>query len=109
MLASSLRVQLVADVDTINAIHQSAGDEMSAEPINIPTNDQKFGVAELAAIIVIAKGIAEIAELLAKAYRTFRGSKTITIKTPKGTVTIEGDASITTETIRAQLEAAAVV
>jgi hypothetical protein len=98
------RIQLVSDKESIGALSQAAlADSVSTEPAEIPVSDQPFGLAEAAAIIAIVHTSAEIAALLVKAYKALRGKKKITIKSPKGSLTIEADNSVSAEEIFQQI------
>jgi hypothetical protein len=107
MTSSSVRIQLLSDAEGIDAISDAAAARSIATgPIPIPMSDQRFGIVEAAAIVAIVKGSVEVVELLVNAYKKLEGRKKITIKTPKGSVTIEGDDSISTGTIQKRIEEA---
>jgi hypothetical protein len=110
MTEASLRIQFVSDRESIDAISEAAAaDSVVTEPHEIPVSDQRFGIAEVAAIIAIVHTSAKIAELLCKAYKALRGQKKITVRTPKGSVTIEGDGSTPVELILKQIEDAGIL
>lgn len=104
-----LRIQLVSDRESIDAVRRSAAEGIASEPTEVSNSDQRFGIAELTAIIVVVKTALEVAVLLADAFKAVRGPKTITIKTPKGSVTIQGDGSMPPEAILEKLQAAGVL
>jgi hypothetical protein len=109
MSAESYRIQLVSDKESIVALSQAAvADSVLTEPLEIQVSDQRFGIAEAAAIIAIVHTSAEIGALLVKAYKALRGTKKITIRTPKGSLTIEADGSASVEAIRQQIESAGI-
>lgn len=105
MTKAGFRIQFVSDSESIDALSQAAAaGSVPTEPHDIPVSDQRFGIAEAAAIIAIVHTSAQIAALLVKAYKALRGQRKITVKTPKGSVTVEGDSSIRTEAILKQIE-----
>lgn len=107
MTSSSVRIQLLSDIEGIDALSRTASTRsIATEPISIPMSDQRFGIVEAAAIVAIVKGSAEVIELLANTYKKLEGRKKITVKTPKGSVTIEGDDTILTGAIQKRLEEA---
>ena len=110
MTDAGLRIQLVSDRESIEALSQAAvADSVATEAYQAPMSDQRFGIAEAAAIIAIVHTAAQIAELLVKAYKTLRGQKKITVKTPKGSVTIEGDSSTPFKVILKQIREAGIL
>ncbi len=110
MTKAGLRIQFVSDSESIDALSRvAAAGSVTTEPHDIPVSDQRFGIAEAAAIIAIVHTSAQIAELLVKAYKALRGQRKITVKTPKGSVTIEGDSSITIEAVLKQMENARIL
>jgi hypothetical protein len=70
------------------------------------SSDQNFGLVEGAVIVGIVYTSAQIAELLAKTYAVLRGKRKIILKTPKGSVTIESDASTSVADILREIESA---
>lgn len=110
MTTKGFRIQIVSDSESINALAQVASDDLLAsEPQEIPTSDQRFGIAEAAAIVAIVHTSTQIAELLVKAYKDFRGHRKYTIRTPKGSVTIEGDSTTRAEAIIGQIDEARIL
>jgi hypothetical protein len=109
MLRPSFRIQFVSDRESIGALSQvAAADSVATEPFEVPVSDQRFGLAEAAAIVAIVYTSAQIAELLVKAYKQLRGKKKITVKTPKGSVTIESDSSASVDVILKEIENAGI-
>jgi hypothetical protein len=99
-----MRVQLISDPETIEALSRAAiSDSSVTQPYEIATSDQRLGLVEVAAVVAIVRSSAEVAQLLARAYQALRSKKKITIKSPKGSVTIVGDASIAGADIEKQL------
>ena len=110
MAKAGFRIQLISDRESINALSQAAAaGGVVTEPHEVPVSDQRFGIAEVAAIAAIIHASAQIAELLVKAYKEQSGQHSITIKTPKGSVTIEGDSSTPVEVVRKMIEDAAIL
>jgi hypothetical protein len=110
MNTKGLRVQLLSDSESIDAIGKIAAmDSVATEPAELPASDQRFGIAEAAGIIAVIHTSAEIALLLAKAFKLVRGQKKITLRTPRGSVTIEGDATTAEDVILAKIKAAAII
>jgi hypothetical protein len=105
-----LRIQLLSDREGIDALTQAAAaDSVTTETSEVQTSDQRFGVVELAAIIAIVHGTAQIAELLVKAFNSLKSDKTITVKTPKGSLTLEGGPSTSVEKLLEQIEASGIL
>lgn len=105
MTSSNVRIQLLSDVGGIAALSRAAATRsIVTEPISLSMSDQRFGIVEAAAIVAIVKGSAEVVELLANAYNKLQDRKKITIKTPKGSVTIEGDNSISPKAIQERID-----
>ena len=110
MSAQGLRIQLISDGESLNALSKVAASESIAiESAEIPKSDQRFGLAEAAAIVAVVRTSVQIAELLAKAYKLMRGRKKITIKTPRGTVTIDADSETAADTILAKIQGAGIM
>jgi hypothetical protein len=99
-----IRIQLVSDRASIEALSEAAiAESINTQAHEVTVTDQRLGIAEVAAIIAIVRSSAEITQLLARAYQALRSKKKITIKSPKGSVTIEGDASTLREDIDRKL------
>lgn len=110
MSQTGFRIQLISDSESIDALSQAAAaDSVVTEPLEIRGSDQPFGIIEAAAIIAIVHTSVQIAHLLVKTYKELRGQKKITIKTPKGSLTIEGDSSTSFEAILKQIENAGIL
>jgi hypothetical protein len=110
MSAAPIRVLMISDQETVHAISQAAAEiSVKTEPHELKVSDQRFGLAEAAAIIGIFYTVTKVAELLVKIYKTLHGQRKITVKTPKGSVTIEGDASMTVEDLRKVIEEAGIL
>ncbi|TCW83919.1 hypothetical protein C5O80_12460 [Burkholderia sp. SRS-46] len=107
MASAGIRIQFLSDADSINALSRVAAmRSVATEPVTVPMSDQRFGIVEIAAIIAIVKESAEVVGLLADAYKKLQGCRKITVKTPKGSVTIEGDGSLSTDAIQERVEQA---
>ncbi|GJH28954.1 hypothetical protein [Caballeronia novacaledonica] len=79
---------------------------VATEPATVPMSDQRFGIVELAAIVAIVKGTAEVGGMLTDAYKKLQGRRKITVKTPKGSVTIDGDGSMSKDAILERIQQA---
>lgn len=105
MAGLDLRIQFVSEPEVIEALSRAAvAEEVAIHPHEIRSSDQRFGLVEAAAVIAIVKGAAEVAQLLAQTYKALKGHNKVTVKTPKGSVTIEGDGATPFEQIRGQIE-----
>ena len=110
MANAALRIQLISDGGSIEALRQAAAAQaVATEPVKLQASDQRFGLAEAVAIMAIVHSAAEIAELLVKAFVHLRGTHKITVKTPRGTVTIEGDAKTSADLVLAKIREAGIL
>jgi hypothetical protein len=106
----SMRIQIISDRESVESLSQvAAANSVMTEPSELTESDQRFGIAEAAAIIAIVYQAAQIAELLVKTYKALRGRKMVTIKTPKGSVTLEVDSSATVEVILKKIQEAGIM
>jgi hypothetical protein len=109
-MAADLRIQIVSEPEVIETLSRAAAAANIATTLHENrTSDQRFGLVEAAAVIAIVKSVAEVAQLLAKTYKALKGRNKITVKTPKGSVTIEGDAETPFSHIREQIENAGIL
>jgi hypothetical protein len=100
MSEAPIRVLLISDRESIHAVSRAAAESsVKTEPHELNMSDQRFGLVDASAIVGIFYSVAKVAELLAKTYKILRGQRKITVKTPKGSVTVEGDATTTVEDI----------
>ncbi len=100
-----LRVQIVADEDFIQSLEQAAKDgaiDVERKPIN--STDQKFGLVEIGALIATFTAVAALAEKLVEVWAKTKRPVKVTITTPKGSVTIEGDAGKSVDTLIEKLK-----
>lgn len=101
----TLRILLVADQDSIGAISAAAADSgMETKPHELAPGPHNFGLLEIGALIVIAKQAVELADLIITAWKKTQNPGKITVTTPKGSVTVEGNSSKTIEDIVEQLK-----
>jgi hypothetical protein len=117
MSHAGLRIQFVSDKEGIDALCQAAAAESLATegPLDVPpTLDQPLDPETLRQIFIdylpvikdqlpvikdAASVAASVAALLASSFQLLPGKKKITIKTPLGTTTVEGDSSTSDETL----------
>jgi len=110
MTNAAFRIQLISDSESIEALREAAAAQaVATEPAKLPVSDQRFGLAEAAAILAVVASAAQIADLLVKAYVHLRGTRKITVKTPRGSVTIEGNASTSADQVLAKIREAGIL
>jgi hypothetical protein len=104
-MALGVRVQLTADKETIAAVEQiAAQDGATTERREPPSEGMKFGLVEVAALIVVAKSSAELAKIIVDVWKSTKHDAEVTITTPKGTVTVKGASSRTVDEVLEQLK-----
>ncbi len=102
----SLRVQIIADEDFIRSFEESAkGEAIDVERQPIDSTDQKFGLLEIGALIVTFKALADLAEKIVDVWAKTKRPIRVTVTTPKGSVTVEGDAGKSVDTVVEELKA----
>ncbi len=103
-----LRVQLIADGPTIASI-MTVAPEGSVAPHALSGTDQRLGMAEVAAVVAIVQGSLEIAKLIVEAFQHAERKTSITVRTPKGAVTIKADAAVSVPHVLQALEEAGIL
>jgi hypothetical protein len=110
MGAGGFRVQLISAGEGIDAVRDAAANtSIQTQATELPKSDQRFGLAEVAAVVAIVHASTEIAGMLARAYSALNKPKKITIKTPKGSVTIDGKAGISAAAILSKMQEAEII
>jgi hypothetical protein len=100
-----MRILLVSDQDSIGAVSAVASDAgIETKPHKLAPGPHNFGIVEIAAIIVLAKQAAELADLIVTVWKKTQNPGKITVTTPKGSVTVEGNSKKTAEDIVDQLK-----
>jgi hypothetical protein len=101
----TLRILLVSDRDSIGALSAAAADAgVETKPHELAPGPHNFGLLEIGAIIVLAKQAVELADLIMTVWKKRQNAGKITITTPKGSVTVDGNSSKTVEDIVEQLK-----
>lgn len=91
-MTDSIRVQVIAEKTFIAELKEAGKmDWEKVEDHTLPDTDQHFGIAEAAAIIVVVHSVAKLAETIVKVWKGTKIRSAVTIKTPKGSITIESD------------------
>lgn len=102
-----MRIELKSDTQTIAAIKSAAeAGAMATEDRDVAQDGQNFGLVEIAALIVVAKSAAELAKMLVEVWKTTKHDVAVTIKTPKGEVTVKGASTKTVDEVLAELQPA---
>lgn len=108
--ASPFTVQLVASQATVDALSEAAAQAtIEVRPARLSKADQQLAIAELAAILAVVKTGAEIIQLLIEAYKKAREPQRVTVKTPKGSITLEIDETVNAEALADRLKDAGIV
>lgn len=103
MLEPKLRIQLISDHDMIRRITEAAPPD-SVTPHTLSGSDQRLGIAEVAAIVAVVHSSLEIAKVLVKAFEQANRKTSITVRTPKGSTTIQTDAALSAADVLRVLE-----
>jgi len=92
------RFQIITESRFIKELNDiAAQNHVRTEPHELPNTDQNFGLVEATAVIAFVYSVAELAELIVKVWKSTKSSTKVTIKTPKGEITVQGDSYKTTE------------
>lgn len=99
------RFQIITESSFVHALEAiAADDKIRTDPHELHDTDQNFGLAEATAVIAFVYSIAELADLIMKVWKATKRSTRVTIKTPKGEITVEGDSYGSTEELILQLK-----
>jgi len=103
-MADSIRVLLVSDAGSMAALREIAANAgVTTEPHEIPPGPHNLDLVALAALVVIAKSVIDLAEAIIGVWKKTGHPTKITISTPKGSVTVESDNRKTVEELLAEL------
>jgi predicted dehydrogenase len=106
VMTDGIRLLLVSDSECVAALREVAANaQLSPEPHTLPPGSHNFGMVELAALVIIAKSGAELADAIVGVWKKTRHPSKITISTPKGSITVEGDSTKTVEDLLPELRA----
>lgn len=104
-VTGTVRVQLVGDKALIDELESAAPKlAISTERREPPGAGQNFGMVELAAIVVVAKGVAELAKMIVGVWKDTKHKSKVTITTPKGSITVESDSKRTVDELLMELQ-----
>lgn len=100
-----LRVQIVSEIDFIREFEESAkASSIEIEPKEVDSIDLEFGIAEAMAIIAVLYSAAQLAEKIVDVWAKTRRPVKVVVTTPKGSVSIEGDAGKTVDSLIEELK-----
>ena len=99
------RVQIVADMNFIQSFEEVTQDGViEVQRKEIDSTDQKFGLVEVGALIATFHAVATLAEKIVDVWAKTRRPIKVTVTTPKGSITVEGDAGKSVDDVIAELK-----
>lgn len=90
-MSASIRLQIISERNFIEELKQNKSSELIISDHQLPNSDQNFGLVETAAVIAIAKSLADLAHVLVKIYNEINNNNMeIKIKTATETINVTG-------------------
>lgn len=103
-MTDTIRVQLISEEAFVDRFESATGDSgLTTERHALAKDGQNFGLVEVAALIVVAKSVAELAKAIVEVWKATKLNAKVTVKTPKGSITVEGDSNRSVDELVAQL------